>query len=229
AKLPMRYSEGLSPHQIMSFALPLSVGATSDGEYLDMSLTSELPPAGIVTALNRVMHEGIEAKACELLPEHAPKAMTVIAAAKYRLILRDHAILSLYGTEGCGESDPSEEETSSSESMLAGDESLSALRLRFAQEFRAHLSGQELMVVKKTKKGEQQLDIRPLIHEYTLEEDGTLEALLHAGSKDHVKPALLYESFFAARGRSFDASMLVIHRMDLYEETENGGFRPLIG
>nr|MCR4763293.1 TIGR03936 family radical SAM-associated protein [Lachnospiraceae bacterium] len=91
AKLPMRYSEGFSPHQIMSFALPLSVGATSDGEYLDMSLTRELPPEEIVEELNKVMHEGIEAKACELLPEHASKAMTVIAAAKYRLTLRDHA------------------------------------------------------------------------------------------------------------------------------------------
>ena len=36
ADVDIRYSEGFSPHQIMSFAAPLGVGITSDGEYLDI-------------------------------------------------------------------------------------------------------------------------------------------------------------------------------------------------
>ena len=36
AKIDIRYSEGYSPHQIMSFAAPLGVGITSDGEYFDI-------------------------------------------------------------------------------------------------------------------------------------------------------------------------------------------------
>ena len=31
ANLPIRYSEGFNPHQIMSFAAPLGVGLTSTG------------------------------------------------------------------------------------------------------------------------------------------------------------------------------------------------------
>ena len=38
AKIDIRYSEGYSPHQIMSFAAPLGVGITSDGEYFDICL-----------------------------------------------------------------------------------------------------------------------------------------------------------------------------------------------
>ena len=33
AELPIAFSGGYSPHMIMSFAAPLGVGITSDGEY----------------------------------------------------------------------------------------------------------------------------------------------------------------------------------------------------
>jgi DNA repair protein RecO (recombination protein O) len=38
ADIDICYSEGFSPHQIMSFAAPLGVGITSDGEYLDIEV-----------------------------------------------------------------------------------------------------------------------------------------------------------------------------------------------
>ena len=34
--IPIAYSQGMSPHQIMSFALPLGLGAESLGEYMDI-------------------------------------------------------------------------------------------------------------------------------------------------------------------------------------------------
>lgn len=41
AGIPIAYTEGFSPHQIMSFAAPLGVGLTSDGEYLDIVCRDE--------------------------------------------------------------------------------------------------------------------------------------------------------------------------------------------
>lgn len=38
AHIDICYSEGFSPHQIMSFAAPLGVGITSDGEYMDIEV-----------------------------------------------------------------------------------------------------------------------------------------------------------------------------------------------
>ena len=38
AEVNIRYSEGFSPHQIMSFAAPLGVGITSKGEYVDIEV-----------------------------------------------------------------------------------------------------------------------------------------------------------------------------------------------
>ena len=40
AGIDVAYSEGFSPHQIMSFAAPLGVGLTSNGEYLDIEVRS---------------------------------------------------------------------------------------------------------------------------------------------------------------------------------------------
>ena len=51
AGLPMAYSQGFSPHPIMSFALPLGLGLSSEGEYLDAELREELPVEQILTAL----------------------------------------------------------------------------------------------------------------------------------------------------------------------------------
>ena len=40
ADIDVKYSEGFSPHQIMSFAAPLGVGIESCGEYMDLEVLS---------------------------------------------------------------------------------------------------------------------------------------------------------------------------------------------
>ena len=60
ADVDIRYSEGFSPHQIMSFAAPLGVGITSDGEYLDIEAKSTKSTQESIAALNAVMVDGIE-------------------------------------------------------------------------------------------------------------------------------------------------------------------------
>lgn len=41
ANIPVKYSEGYSPHMEMSFALPLGVGTRSIGDYLDVELNND--------------------------------------------------------------------------------------------------------------------------------------------------------------------------------------------
>lgn len=62
ADVDMRYSEGFSPHQIMSFAAPLGVGLTSSGEYMDIEVLSTGSSQEMVDRLNQVMVEGIDRK-----------------------------------------------------------------------------------------------------------------------------------------------------------------------
>ena len=41
--LPLAFSQGFNPHPKINFASALALGTTSDGEYMDMELTEELP------------------------------------------------------------------------------------------------------------------------------------------------------------------------------------------
>ena len=59
AHLPMAYSEGFNPHPLLGFALPLSVGYTSECEILEIALTEEIAPSEIMDRLNRVLPEGV--------------------------------------------------------------------------------------------------------------------------------------------------------------------------
>ena len=60
ADIDIKFSEGMSPHMIMSFAAPLGVGLTSDGEYVDIELRTPISTAEAVSRLNAVMVEGME-------------------------------------------------------------------------------------------------------------------------------------------------------------------------
>lgn len=60
AHLPIAYSEGFNPHPILGFALPLSVGYTSECEILETSLTEELSPEELISRLNSVLPEGVK-------------------------------------------------------------------------------------------------------------------------------------------------------------------------
>ena len=75
ADIDIAYSEGYSPHQIMSFAAPLGVGVTSDGEYLDIEVKSSKSSKESIHALNETMTEGISILEYRKLPDTAKTSM----------------------------------------------------------------------------------------------------------------------------------------------------------
>lgn len=89
AEIDICYSEGFSPHQIMSFAAPLGVGITSDGEYLDIEVHSTRSTEESLRALNDTMVEGVEITGYVKLPDNAKTAMSIVAAADYQLSFKE--------------------------------------------------------------------------------------------------------------------------------------------
>ncbi len=83
AGIPLRYSEGYHPHPILSFALPLGIGLTSEGEYLDIEVLDSFPTEDALRAINNEMVEGVTVTEYNLLPDDAAKAMACVAAADY--------------------------------------------------------------------------------------------------------------------------------------------------
>lgn len=85
ANIPIAYSEGFNPHQVFSFATALAVGVSSDGEYVDLKLTEDVPVEMIMAAANAVAPKGIEFIDGVVIEEKEPKAMAALVAAKYRI------------------------------------------------------------------------------------------------------------------------------------------------
>lgn len=101
AHLPIAYSEGFNPHPLLGFALPLSVGYTSECEILEIALTEEIPPEEIMERLNNVLpcgvrilsaHEGksnmkkLDIALYQVFPEKTPQGIAEFLAMENILI-----------------------------------------------------------------------------------------------------------------------------------------------
>ena len=189
ADIDIAYSEGYSPHQIMSFALPLGVGVTSDGEYLDIQMNSEIKSKEAIDRLNCVMAEGIEITDFIKLPDDAKKSMAIVGAASYVVTWKDKSI------------------------MPFNKEQIVLLRDSF-------LSREEINIVKKTKKSEKQVNIKPMIYKLNINCDDKLsnlsvEMITSAGSENNLKPELVIESMYNFLNIEFDINKISIHRREL--------------
>lgn len=84
AEIPIKFTGGYSPHMVMSFANPLGVGLTSDGEYFDIELTHPVTSEEAVRRLNAVMVEGMEVLSFVEIPDDKKnKGMSLVAGASY--------------------------------------------------------------------------------------------------------------------------------------------------
>ena len=200
AEIDICYSEGFSPHQIMSFAAPLGVGITSDGEYLDIEVNSTRSTEESLRMLNDTMVEGVEIVDYVQLPDNAKTAMSIVAAADY----------DLYFKEGY-------------ESPVAIEQFAKGIENFFTQPT-------EVLITKKTKKSEKIMDLKQLVYDFKVEskmrEDGALVPsfylLLSTGSSDNLKPELVVESLFEAMGLTYDVNAIQIHRRDVYAALADG-------
>nr|WP_320025885.1 TIGR03936 family radical SAM-associated protein [uncultured Acetobacterium sp.] len=67
ANIPIAYSQGFNPHPKMSFALAMSVGLTSDGEYGEVIVADDMDAETFISRMNQVLPKGLEivsAKIC---------------------------------------------------------------------------------------------------------------------------------------------------------------------
>ena len=233
--LKVAYSQGFHPHQIMSFASPLGVGITSEGEYMDMELTADYTPQEIVDALNSAMVEGFTVLSARILPEpengrKRETAMSLVTAADYLVTVKEN-------------------------DAFLGSKSLEELNNAWVD----FISRETIPVIKKVKKSnaETEVDLKPFLyeaiagsiqssntlltvasHENTKDfyevpeipdfaaeqkaacaEKGLFSLLLRvsAGSADNIKPELVMEAFARFLGCTEPEELkFQIHRLDMY-------------
>lgn len=87
AKLPIAYSVGFNPHPLLSFALPLSLGMGSLGEYAELVLQTEMPVEVIMEQINAALPEGLKITNGRLLLQGEKTAASLVAGGLYELHL----------------------------------------------------------------------------------------------------------------------------------------------
>ncbi|NLZ44055.1 MAG: DUF2344 domain-containing protein [Clostridia bacterium] len=83
AELPVAYSQGFHPLPKMAFGPPLPVGVESEAEFLEITLTRELPAGEIARRLNAVLPTGLVVMGVLPLPLKTPSLMSLIDRFTY--------------------------------------------------------------------------------------------------------------------------------------------------
>ncbi len=231
AEIDSEYSKGFSPHQIMSFAAPLGVGLTSDGEYLDVQLLSSDSAKKMVERMNAASSEGFRITGFHPLldpiqNQRMVTAMSLVGSADYLVSLKDG-----YSIKGI---------TNQQE---------------FQNMFEEYITRKEIIVDKKTKNSEKAVDIKPMITLVAYEEQEyknklkdvliSEEELTHTnpvegytmsvesiadhyesgikvylqvdtGSAANLKPELVMEAFYDTIGQPFEKFAWQVHRIEVY-------------
>ena len=214
AQIDVKYSEGFNPHQIMSFAAPLGVGLTSDGEYVDIEINSMESKEEMIAKLNEQMNEGFEITGFEVLQDTLPNqkretAMSLVTAADYLVSLKDHYTVGNLTKE------------------------------EFEVKFKEFISQETIIINKKTKKSEREMDIKPFIFDYSFEVAQEKQpSILHAdiyesgirvfmqlatGSVINIKPELVLEAFYCFLGLEYNQFAWQMHRMETYGNVASTG------
>ncbi len=186
AQLPVGYSQGFSPHSLVYFALPLAVGMSSEGEYMEIVMAEPITVEEVRERLSKVMVAGITLLDVFEVEEKTPSLMSLVQGADYKLILN-----------------------------VPNYNEITAAALEAKVE-----ESDELIVLKKGKKGIAPVDIKPLILEsqFTQAEEAILIDLkVYAGSSKNLNPDLFVKALLGDQSYK-----LQVMRKELYAEGDKG-------
>lgn len=104
----------------------------------------------------------------------------------------------------------------------------------WVDDFVRFLERDEILVIKKGKKTEKEVNIRPLIYRAEVtgnnscESDLTIHLGLAAGNENNIRPELLMQAFAEAKGRNYTPFMFHINRDEVYGDCGKNGVHEFI-
>ncbi len=87
ANLPIKYTMGFHPHPVLTFAQPLSVGVSSQGEYFEFSMLEYIEPKKLRAIIAANMPKGFLCLDCGYIREEFPSLMAMVKRADWEIYL----------------------------------------------------------------------------------------------------------------------------------------------
>ena len=204
AGLKVVYSEGFSPHQKMSFAMPLSVGYESDSEYFDIEVTEAKSSVSVMELLNKEKAEGIDVIDCVRLPDRSENAMASVRAADYIVSFRE-------GFE------PPFDMAAAVSALKDADEFIIKKPVKSSKR-RARVKQSQ-----HDEPGYKEVDLRPLIYEISADPGSSkIYMKVSAGSIDNVRPDTVISALYERAGFELQKISLMVTRRELYTLDTSG-------
>lgn len=209
AGLAVLYSGGFSPHQKMSFAMPLSVGYESDAEYFDLEVEHASSSAEVIEAMNREMAEGISVSKCVMLPDNCENAMASVRYADYLVTFKK-------GKEPSFDIEKAVSLVKESSELIILKEVKKAKRSRKNRD-PGESPEEKTEIILRNGREYRPLDIRQNIHEIAVR-DGGIFMRVSAGSRDNIKPEPVISAICEREGSILPELSLNVLRCELYSE-----------
>lgn len=202
AKLDVAYSKGYSPHQLMSFASPLGVGVTSDGEYIDVEFYSlpDLSMPELVTYLNQFMTDEIFVTDIEIMPDGFKNSMSLLIAADYMVVEKEAGVFPENWQEKWLSFMEQQEiviEKKTKKSVKEVDIKPHILAWDFSMDTFAKKNGENYGTLHCDYEG------------------NSLFMRLTSGSETNIKPELVMQAFYAFCENELEPYSYQIHRMQM--------------
>lgn len=198
--LPVEYSHGFNPHMNISIAQPLPVGMYSSGEYMDAVFTENVDSNEIKKKLNENMPNGINVISVSGIPSNR------------------------------------EGEKKIPQSMAAVDGAKYNIKIKYkdtsklTDELRELIQSNEWNILKKTKSGEKETNIKPMIKDFKyniINNELVINAVLSCGSRENLSAELLSKFIKNNTHDANEVSFVDIERIELFGLKKNK-YVPLI-
>lgn len=82
--LPVTYTEGFNPHPVMMAAMPISVGTTSEDEYIDIDFDEKIEESEVLERFNAAFGGGIVVRAVKIITD-GDISLKKLNEAQYRV------------------------------------------------------------------------------------------------------------------------------------------------
>lgn len=201
ADIMVKHTEGFNPQPKIAFATALALGTSSDGEYMDVELESEISPDELLERLNKSLPEGLKLlKVVEKTEKDS--IMSMIEWSQYVVKVNASEDISMEVVEG------------EIQKLLSLDEIIEIKEKK-----------------KKNKMVRREVNIRPNIKSLELMvvegQELILKMFLKTGSNGNLKPDTVINKLLELTGLDLIENSIKIHRVDLFVEAEDKIVTPI--
>ncbi|SHJ82309.1 TIGR03936 family radical SAM-associated protein [Paramaledivibacter caminithermalis] len=199
ANIPLKFSQGFNPHPKISFAAPLAVGVSSEGEYLTVEVIEKIEIDNFKERLNKELPKGIKFIKCKYIDSKSKSLMSLVEDATYiiKCITQDSYNIN---------------EVDEILKKFLNNEEILYKKV-------GKRKGEKIINIRN--------NIRNMMVLSVIENEVIFKVTVATGSKGNLKPEIIIEKLMDLEGISIDLEKLRVHRLEIFSSMGNKNLVPI--